>query len=161
MIRFVSTYRELLHLPTPDPEELDVASLFRDLAVLNKESLAGIDVQHDVVPESLSVVADRQLLEQVLINLLKNAIDAVAGCDTPTIRLSGRLDFGRTVLIVEDNGPGIPAAILDQVFIPFFTTKRDGSGIGLSLSRQIMTAHHGDMAIESSADGTAIKLVFP
>jgi nitrogen fixation/metabolism regulation signal transduction histidine kinase len=160
LIRFVSTYRELLHLPTPDPEELDVASLFRDLAVLNQESLAGIDVQHDVVPESLSVVADRQLLEQVLINLLKNAIDAVAGSDAPTIRLSGRLDFGRTVLIVEDNGPGIPAAILDQVFIPFFTTKRDGSGIGLSLSRQIMTAHHGDMAIESSADGTAIKLVF-
>ena len=161
LISFVSTYRELLHLPLPDPETLEVGALFRDLVVLNQESVTGIDVQVDVVPESLTVMADRQLLEQVLINLLKNATDAVAESATPAIRLAGRLDFGRTVLTVEDNGPGIPAAILDQVFIPFFTTKRDGSGIGLSLSRQIMTAHNGDIVVESNDGGTAIKLVFP
>lgn len=161
LIRFVSTYRELLHVPIPAPEALEVAALFRDLVVLNQESIAGIDVQHEVVPESLAVMADRQLIEQVLINLMKNAIDAVAGSEAPAIRLCARLDFGRTVLVVEDNGPGIPEAILDQVFIPFFTTKRDGSGIGLSLSRQIMTAHNGDIVVESSEDGTRIKLVFP
>lgn len=161
LISFVSTYRELLHLPVPDPEPLQVAALFRDLVILNQEKLAGIDVQHDVVPESLAVTADRQLLDQVLINLMKNAIDAVSGSAEPTIRLAGRLDFGRTVLVVADNGPGIPAAILDQVFIPFFTTKRDGSGIGLSLSRQIMTAHNGDIVVASSAAGTEIKLIFP
>ena len=161
LIRFVSTYRELLHLPTPDPEPLPIADLFRDLVVLNQESVAGIDVSYEVVPESLTVMADRQLLDQVLINLMKNAIDAVANRDEPLIRLQGRLDFGRTVLTVSDNGPGIPAAILDQVFIPFFTTKRDGSGIGLSLSRQIMTAHGGDIVLTSSEDGTEIRLVFP
>ena len=161
LIKFVSTYRELMHLPTPEPELLTVSTLFRDIALLNQDELRDMDFSVDVVPESLAVMADRKLLDQVLINLLKNAIDAVADEPSPSIRLRAGLEFGRTLLIVADNGSGIPEEILDQVFIPFFTTKRHGSGIGLSLSRQIMTAHGGNIVVESDAAGTRIKLVFP
>lgn len=161
LINFVSTYRELLHLPMPEPELLDVAPLFRDITLLSQDQLRGIDLAVEVVPESLTVTADRKLLDQVLINLLRNAIDAVADVPSPTVRLGACLDFGRTQITVADNGSGIPDAILDQVFIPFFTTKRHGSGIGLSLSRQIMTAHGGDIVVESGTNGTTVKLVFP
>ncbi len=161
LIRFVSTYRELLHLPTPNPEPLRISELFQDVIVLNQDRLTNVEVHTDVVPGSLTVMADRQLVDQVLINLFKNALDAVADVEHAVIQLSARLDYGRTVLVVSDNGPGIPDSILDQVFIPFFTTKRGGSGIGLSLSRQILTAHNGDIVVESDASGTRIKLVFP
>ncbi len=160
LINFVSKYRELLHLPAPTPEPIAVSELFSSIAVLERDALDGIDLSVDVVPESLSIDADRQLIEQVLINLVKNAIEAVGETPDPAIRLSARLDYGRTILAVEDNGPGIPESIVDEVFIPFFTTKREGSGIGLSLSRQIMTAHGGDVVIETSEGGTRIKLVF-
>ena len=161
LIKFVSTYRELMHLPTPEPELLTVSTQFRDIALLNQDELRDMDFSVDVVPESLAVMADRKLLDQVLLNLLKNAIDAVADEPSPAILLRAGLEFGRTLLIVADNGSGIPEAILDQVFIPFFTTKRHGSGIGLSLSRQIMTAHGGDIVVETDAAGTRVKLVFP
>jgi signal transduction histidine kinase len=161
LIDFVSRYRELLKVPAPDPRPVDVVDLFHAVAILEQDALNDVDLHIDVVPESLSVMADRALLEQVLLNLVKNAIDAVADRKGAVITLAARLDFGRTVLSVTDNGPGIPGEILDQVFIPFFTTKREGSGIGLSLSRQVMTAHGGDIVVDDLPAGTRIKLVFP
>jgi nitrogen fixation/metabolism regulation signal transduction histidine kinase len=161
LINFVSKYRELLKVPVPDPRPVDVVDLFRAVAILEQDALNDVDLRIDVVPESLSVTADRQLLDQVMINLVKNAIDAVSDRKDAVITLAARLDFGRTVLSVTDNGPGIPDEILDQVFIPFFTTKREGSGIGLSLSRQVMTAHRGDIVVENLPAGTCIRLVFP
>jgi len=161
LTNFVSRYRELLKVPAPDPRPVDVVDVFQAIAVLEQDALQGVDLRIDVVPESLSVMADRQLLEQVLLNLVKNAIDAVADRDDAGITLAAGLDFGRTVLSVTDNGPGIPEEILDQVFIPFFTTKREGSGIGLSLSRQVMTAHGGDIVVQNLPAGTRMKLVFP
>ncbi|MDH3440983.1 MAG: ATP-binding protein, partial [Gammaproteobacteria bacterium] len=95
-----------------------------------------------------------------LVNIVKNARDAIADVESPHIRLSGRLGFGRTIIGIKDNGPGIDAETIDQVFVPFFTTKRDGSGIGLSLCRQIMTAHGGEIAVESDQTGTSVRLVF-
>ncbi len=95
-----------------------------------------------------------------MINLVKNAGDALAETAEAHIALAGRLDLGRVIISVTDNGPGIPEDDIDQVFIPFFTTKREGSGIGLSLSRQIMTAHNGDIAVESNSSGTTFRLVF-
>jgi signal transduction histidine kinase len=74
--------------------------------------------------------------------------------------LSGELSFGRILICVKDNGPGIDADSIEQIFVPFFTTKREGSGIGLSLSRQIMTAHGGEIAVESDSGGTIARLVF-
>lgn len=160
LIRFVSTYRELLHVPEPKPERLSVRDAFRSVVNLLADSLEGIDVHIDVEPESLEIHADPQLVDQVLLNLVKNAAEALDGAERARLTLRGRMEPGRTLLSVADNGPGIPDEDLDQVFIPFFTTKRDGSGIGLSLSRQVMTAHGGEIAIESTPDGTTARLVF-
>ena len=160
MIRFVSRYRELLQVPEPNAETLQVLDLLQGVATLMQPELGTTSISITVDPESLEIYADRQLVEQVLINLVKNAADAVADSGNGEIRLEGKLDPGRTIITVADNGPGIPEVDLDQVFIPFFTTKRDGSGIGLSLSRQIMTAHKGEILIDSSPDGTTARLVF-
>jgi len=161
LMRFVAKYREFLHVPMPNVAALSVATVIDGVLTLEKDALAGMSVSVDIRPESLTVTADRELLDQVLINLLKNAIDAVAGTAAPWIGLSARLDFGRTVIEVRDNGGGIPESVRDQIFIPFFTTKRDGSGIGLSLSRQIMSAHGGEIVADSDETGTHFRLIFP
>ena len=160
LIRFVSRYRELLHVPDPKAEDVSVLELLQNVATLLQPSLEGIEISISVVPESLEIFADRQLIDQVLINLVKNAGDALAGTAEPRIALAGKLNMGRVIISVADNGPGIHEDDIDQVFIPFFTTKREGSGIGLSLSRQIMTAHNGDIALDSDPSGTTFRLVF-
>jgi nitrogen fixation/metabolism regulation signal transduction histidine kinase len=160
LIGFVSKYRELLQVPNPHQETLSVREVFGAAVTLLADPLAAIDVAVDVVPDSLTLDADRQLLDQVILNLIKNAVEALETTESPEIRLQGRLDLGRTILSVSDNGPGVPDDVRDQIFIPFFTTKRTGSGIGLSLSRQIMSAHGGDIALQSSPNGTVISLVF-
>ncbi len=160
MIRFVSRYRELLHVPEPSAEDVGVAGLLNNVVTLLQPSMKNISIKVEVVPESLIVFADRQLIDQVLINLVKNAGDALTDTADPQISLAAKLSFGRVIISVTDNGPGIHEDDIDQVFIPFFTTKREGSGIGLSLSRQIMTAHKGDIALESGPSGTTFSLVF-
>jgi len=94
------------------------------------------------------------------LNLVRNAIDAMQGTESPLLELGARLDYGRVVIKVTDNGSGIADESIEQIFVPFFTTKRDGSGIGLSLSRQIMTAHGGDIVVNSDTGGTTVSLVF-
>lgn len=160
LMNFVSRYRELLKVPEPEIAEVPVRKLLHDVSVLMKPTLENIDITVEVTPESLQVAADRQLIEQVLINLLRNAADALRDRPQPSIRIVADLDLGRTVIRVADNGPGIADDDLDQVFIPFFTTKRDGSGIGLSLCRQIMSAHGGELALSSDGNGTTAKMVF-
>ena len=160
LMKFVSRYRELLKVPQPDPATVNVADALQSVAALMATELTGIGLEIDVAPELLEVHADRQLLDQVLVNLVKNAAEAIREDDSPELRLSGKLDFGKVLIRVSDNGPGIPDEAMGQVFIPFFTTKRDGSGIGLSLCRQIMTAHSGEIVIESDGDGTTVSLLF-
>jgi len=160
MIQFVSRYRELLQVPEPASEDISVLDTLQNIVTLLQPSLGGVRISLDVAPESLQIFADRQLIEQVLINLIKNAGDALAETTDAHIALAGQLDLGRVIISVTDNGPGIPEDDINQVFIPFFTTKREGSGIGLSLSRQIMTAHNGDIAVESNLSGTTFQLVF-
>lgn len=160
MIDFVSRYRELLQVPKPALASVGVRETLDHVASLMQGSLDGVEVAIDVSPESLEIHADRQLIEQVLINLVRNAADAVAGQEGARIALSARLDLNRVIVSVADNGPGIPDEDIEQIFIPFFTTKRDGSGVGLSLSRQIMTAHNGEIAVDSGPDGTTVRLVF-
>jgi nitrogen fixation/metabolism regulation signal transduction histidine kinase len=160
LTNFVSRYRELLKVPQPDQETIRVSDALNSVVSLMSGELAGIDVGIDVKPESLEIDADRQLLDQVLVNLVKNATDAIKDSDSPKLWLSGKLDFGRVLIRVRDNGSGIGEDAMDQVFIPFFTTKREGSGIGLSLSRQIMIAHHGEIVVESDDGGTTVSLLF-
>ena len=159
LMRFVLRYRELLKVPQPDAKAVCVDAALRGVVMLMAADLAGIDVEVDVSPASLEVIADPALLDQVLVNVLRNAIDAVAGRERPAIRLTAGLELGRTVIRIADNGPGIDEELREQVFVPFFTTKRDGSGIGLSLCRQVMNAHGGEIAIDGE-EGTTVHLVF-
>jgi nitrogen fixation/metabolism regulation signal transduction histidine kinase len=160
LMNFVSRYRELLKVPQPVPATISVTDALSSVTGLMASELHGVHLEVDVVPESLEVYADRQLLDQVLVNLVKNAADAMQGAKSRKLRLSGKMDFGRVLLRIRDNGPGIPEETMDQIFVPFFTTKKDGSGIGLGLSRQIMTAHQGEIVVESDRSGTAVSLLF-
>jgi nitrogen fixation/metabolism regulation signal transduction histidine kinase len=160
LTNFVLRYRELMKIPHPDPSAISVANALDGVVTLMSAELEGIDVSVDVTPASLEVSADPALIDQVLVNLLKNALEAVREIPKPAISLRGRLDFGRVVIEVEDNGGGVDPEMLDQVFVPFFTTRRDGSGIGLSLCRQIMSAHGGEIALENGDHGATVRLVF-
>jgi signal transduction histidine kinase len=160
LTNFVLRYRELLKVPVPDPADMPVQDLLQSTLTLLSAGLEDVDVSLEVAPASLTVCADRALLDQVLVNVVRNALDAMRRVDSPRLDLSARLDFGRVLIEIRDNGPGIDDETLGQVFVPFFTTKRDGSGIGLSLCRQIMTAHGGEIALESAGEGTRVRLIF-
>lgn len=152
LIRFVEGYRKFLGVPKPRLAEVSCAELLSRAARIMRPALeaARIDLRVDVSPGDLSVTADAELVEQVLINLVKNAVDALADTKNPGIAIAARLDGrNRTVVEVADNGPGIPADSLDKVFVPFYTTKAGGSGVGLSFCRQVMRLHGGSIGVES------------
>jgi len=160
LMQFVSRYRELLKVPQPNPSDISIKSALNGVVTLLAADLGNLSATVDVHPDSLEVHADPNLLDQLLLNVVKNAVDAMENTSSPTLLLSAHLEYGRVVVRVSDNGPGIPDSVLDQIFIPFFTTKREGSGIGLSLSRQIMTAHGGEIAINRKDKRTVVSLVF-
>ena len=149
-----------MQVPLPEPQELALSTVLKAVLVLLGDELEGVDAETDIRPESLTVMADPVLLDQVLINLVRNAAQAMVNTPDRKIVIRAQLDYGRVLIQVIDNGPGIPDNLQDQIFIPFFTTKRDGSGIGLSLSRQIMTAHGGELAASSNEEGTVMSLLF-
>ena len=152
LIHFVESYRKLTRIPKPNYQIVPVSSLFGRVRQLMNGQIEEktIDFTVCVEPETLEVTADPELIEQVLINLVVNAIQAVDGQPDTRIDLMARLDGrGRVIVQVSDNGPGIVEEALDKIFVPFFTTKKDGSGIGLSLSRQIMRLHRGTITAQS------------
>jgi len=152
LLNFVNTYRRLTRVPKPDFKIFPVADLFDTVADLLEPQMRARDIRFErsIRPEQLEFTADPEQIEQVLINLVKNAIQAVDGTPGARVRLLARIDErGRAVIQVIDNGPGIVEEALDKIFIPFFTTKKEGSGIGLSLSREIMRQHGGSISAVS------------
>jgi two-component system nitrogen regulation sensor histidine kinase NtrY len=152
LLRFVDGYRNLARVPKPDLKFFAAADLFAQVGQLLRARLDECGIRLDAAsnPARLEVLADPHLLEQVLINLILNACEALRGRPDARIEIAASLDErGRPVLQVRDNGPGIPPENLDKVFVPFFSTKEDGSGIGLSLSRQIMRLHGGSISAAS------------
>ncbi len=152
LLHFVDGYRNLARVPKPDIRFFPAADLFAPVVRLLQPRLdeCGVRLETSSNPARLEVLADPALLEQVLINLVLNACEAVRGLDRPQIALSASLDErGRPVVQVRDNGRGIPPENLDKIFVPFFSTKEGGSGIGLSLSRQIMRLHGGSISAAS------------
>ncbi len=151
LTNFVENYRQITRLPQPVFESIEIKQLFQNLELLLKDQLLQKNIQwtQEIVPENISLLADEKLLEQVMINLIKNSMEALEGCGNAYIRLAA-VKFGEQVIIqVEDNGKGIPAEIADQIFTPMFTTKPQGTGIGLSLSRQIIHMHRGSIQVNS------------
>lgn len=152
LIHFVETYRNLTRIPKPDFKIFQVAELFHNIEKLMKENLQAnnITFSSQVEPVTLEITADEQLVEQIIINLLKNSIQALEGQKSSEIILKAFIGLrSRATIQVIDNGPGILKDVLDMIFIPFFTTKQNGSGIGLSLSKQIMRQHGGTIAATS------------
>jgi nitrogen fixation/metabolism regulation signal transduction histidine kinase len=153
LIHFVKEFRSLTSIPKPKPTQLHIRSLLEELTMLHKRELADNDVNLaiSVYPDDLTITADKSMIEQVLINLLRNAIQAFEDQDDKTIEIKSSVnEKSRPVISVKDNGPGIDPEALEKIFIPFFTTKKAGSGIGLSLSRQIMRQHKGTLSVNST-----------
>ena len=142
LIGFVQSYRSLTRIQKPLFTKVDIESMFNNIVRLVKDELeaARIHLFLAVNPAGLTLEADEKLLEQVMINLITNSRHALAETANPEIHLSAGIDHDMAVIEIKDNGSGIPQDIMGNIFIPFFTTRAEGSGIGLSLSRQISAA---------------------
>ncbi|MCU0447082.1 MAG: ATP-binding protein [Microscillaceae bacterium] len=164
LIRFVKDFRSLTKIPMPNLQNIVFKDLADSILFLLKEEFKKNQIQFDlqVKPLDLPLIADPQLLEQVLINLLKNASHAVETKTDKKISLRAQLDStGKVQVEIEDNGSGISEEAMKNIFIPFYTTKKSGSGIGLSLSRQVMRLHGGSISVQSELGvGTIFTLRF-
>jgi len=148
---FVETFRRFTRIPEPQKAPVEVRGLLERAAALVATPQVSITV--DVQPAEMLVYADEGLVSQVVVNLLKNAREAVAAQPDARIDVRARIDEGENIRIdVTDNGKAIPAAVTENIFTPFFTTKADGSGIGLSVSRRIMQLHNGSLRLTSNTD---------
>jgi len=161
LLHFVQNHRRITRRMVAKIEIVALQRLFIRLQRLLAGELAtrNITLALAVVPDTLEVAADTELLDQALINLLRNAMEALR--DGGRITLSAFQENGRVVIAVADNGPGIAAESREKVFVPFFTTKRQGSGVGLTLVRQIATVHGGTVGIsDTPGGGTTVALRF-
>jgi nitrogen fixation/metabolism regulation signal transduction histidine kinase len=159
LIGFIEKYRELTRIPQPQFQIVRVSELMARVESLMRDQLArkAVEFQARVDPRSLEITADPVLIEQVLINLCKNALEAVNARANACIQLAAETDGqGNPVIKVIDNGRGIPEDVAERIFIPFFTTKPGGSGIGLSLSRQIMRQHKGTLSLGGGPSGETV-----
>jgi len=164
LLNFVEIYRNLTRIPKPNFRSILVSDLIQNVEQLFAAQLKenGITFSYNILPETLHLTADPDLLEQVLINLVLNAIQALKDSANPEIKIISRFNRNNRVIIeIADNGKGIKPDLLDKIFMPFFTSKKDGSGIGLSLSRQIMHMHKGSIQVKSiTAKGSVFTLIF-
>lgn len=163
LISFVESYRKLTRLPKPEKKLFSAKNLIENINILSGsfQHAEHVQISFEVKPEELEILADEKQISQVLINLVKNAFQANAENKAAKVKIISALgESGRPVIRVIDNGPGIPEDVLDKIFIPFFTTKENGSGIGLSLSRQIMQMHGGSLKVESKPQKTTFSIVF-
>jgi signal transduction histidine kinase len=162
LIEFVAQYKTMMRIPDPQLETVGLKEFLSDICSLcsNFESLTDYKISCDVSPTGLTTEMDRKMMEQVLINLVRNAVEAFPAGREGRIEVSSLQGPSDSVLIqVKDNGEGISPEILDQVFIPFFTTKEKGSGIGLSLSRRIINLHGGSVQmISEPGKGTRVNI---
>jgi signal transduction histidine kinase len=164
LINFVSDFRSLAHIPTPKFQTINIKNLFLQLETLMQNQFESnqIQTQCTVEPNDLILFGDQNLIEQVLINLIHNSIHAMQDAVSKVLSIDAFIDeSGKIIIEVSDTGKGIEEEALSKIFIPFFTTKSKGSGIGLSLSKQIMRRHKGNIQVRSKlGEGTTFKLIF-
>jgi signal transduction histidine kinase len=165
LTQFIGNYRQLSRLPPPEKERLHVSDLLEDLNELYAGSFKKHGIRFTIKPGAmarLTITGDPAQLKQVMINLVKNGMEAVSETPDPSLTISVKRIMDHLSIEVTDNGPGIPAEILEKVFVPFFSTKPEGSGIGLSLSRQIIRNHGGQLSVTSEPGrGTCFRVALP
>jgi two-component system nitrogen regulation sensor histidine kinase NtrY len=155
LTRFVENYRKLTKLPKPEISEVLVKNLFEKALILFKSIYSDnqIDISSELENDTQTLRVDEGQILQVLINLLKNAADALTYISNPMIKLTCWANKeGKVIVSVTDNGPGIPLELLDEIFVPFFTTRENGNGIGLSISRQLVRLNNGSLKVRSAAN---------
>lgn len=163
IMKFVDAYRHFTTIPPPKLAEVSVATLLQTVVKLVQPDSQQRHVTIELLPlpAQLRIAADANQIEMVLLNLIRNAIESLIDWPSPLIRIDAYSADNRVGIRVADNGPGIEPEALEKIFIPFFTTKKTGSGIGLSLSRQIMQLHGGQLTVVSSpGQGSTFTLVF-
>ena len=163
LLDFVNDYRTISSVPIPQIKKVNVKEIMRSIHLLMKQVIENANIEINIlpIPANATINADGKLIEQVLINLINNSIHALKGIKNPEIKLSCVVEDVKTILIVTDNGKGIEEEILSQVFIPFYTTKKNGSGIGLSLSKNILKKHGGNLLVHSEPGvHTTFSLIF-
>jgi nitrogen fixation/metabolism regulation signal transduction histidine kinase len=162
LLSFVADYKNLTRLPQPLFEDIAVEFLLNHMHSLFKKDMASenINFQVKIPAHQMSICADSMMIQQVLINLIKNAMEAVKESEEKSIMLSADSRNEKVIIRVRDNGKGIDDEDLEKVFIPFYTTKKKGSGIGLSLSKQIMRLHKGSIHFQSDDSGTVFNIEF-
>jgi two-component system nitrogen regulation sensor histidine kinase NtrY len=164
LLKFTESYRNLNKITKLDLKKVMVRDLFENLSNLMHPTLEKKHIELEIIlrDPTLAIEADINLVEQVLINLLVNGIEAVKDRDEPRIVLSAELQTNnKTIVKISDNGVGMPPELLDKIFIPFFSTRKTGSGIGLSLCKQIMLLHKGNIQVQSvEGKGSAFLLQF-
>jgi PAS domain S-box-containing protein len=158
LMQFVTSYRQLTRLPSPNKKAIQVATLFAHVETLTKQDWQekGIELTRSITPQALDIFVDADMIEQILINLLLNAAQALSHIPSGKVSLSAFLNIrGHVVIEVTDNGTGIDQDNIQQIFVPFFTTKKEGSGVGLALTRQVMLAHNGKVTVRNNEQGGA------
>jgi nitrogen fixation/metabolism regulation signal transduction histidine kinase len=163
LLTFVKDYRTISNVPIPKCVKINVKQFLTSIESLMLPVVkeAQITLKLLPIPSNATIYADDKLIEQVMINLINNSIHALQGQKNPTIKLSCTVSLDKTLIMVHDNGIGIEEKIMNQIFIPFYTTKKNGSGIGLSLSKNILKKHGGNLLVSSEVGlYTAFSLVF-
>ncbi len=163
LLQFAKSYRLINKVDQPQLAEILVIQLFENIYQLLEPTLLQKNIDVDIIIKNTRLVlrADVNLLEQVIINLLLNAIEAVKDNEEPYISLSAIETKDHIQLKIQDNGAGMSAEIQDQIFTPFFTTKKTGTGVGLTLSKQIMLMHNGNISVDSKeGEGSTFTLQF-
>lgn len=163
LTQFVENYRRAMQLPEPSFEVIPVSNMLESIRILFSEELTKrkIDLKTSASIEGMTIYADRKMIEQVIVNLIKNSLDALELITKPIIKISAIIENEKKIIEIADNGKGIPGEILDNIFIPYFSTKEGGSGIGLSLSREVMRLHKGEINVVSYAgEGSKFRMVF-
>ena len=161
IMQFVDAYRHFTTIPQPIFADVSVEQLLRNVVQLVQANALKPAITIKVSSPNVAIYADAAQIEMVLINLIKNAVESVGKTQIPTIQIDAEAVGPRVVIHVADNGPGIEPEALEQIFIPFYTTKKTGSGIGLSLSRQIMQLHNGQLTAKSTPGaGSTFSLTF-
>ncbi len=159
VMHFVESYRQISRAPEVRQRPIDVLAWGKELEALFRASERTLGIGFSLaVDEGLTLDADPDLMSQVLINLIRNAAQAARGhAEKPRVSLAFvRTSSGRVQIEVADNGPGVPEGLRQDIFLPFFTTKADGTGVGLSLARQVVLAHRGAISVGTSAEGGAL-----